>query len=408
MRQGLATVFLRARATPYYAGRLAAIDCAHPALEDLSAVPVLRKEDVRRSAPAMLTVPVAEVDEVMTSGTCGAALSVYLDRDRSVREWAFVTHLWQRCGYHLKDRRAVLRGAFLPDVASRSWSWEPGTRELRLSPFRMIPAVMDDYLGLLHRYRIAWIHGYPSAIALLARHARNVGWRPPPALKGILPISESLQPGQRETMRDGFGPVTIAPFYGLTEKVAIAGEVAGCEGQYAFEPLYGITELVDEAGRGIEHPGEQGRLIGTGFLSTSMPLIRYDTGDLATLVEPPASENLWRLRVVDIVSGWQQSYLVTREGALITPTVLYPNNSLISEFRFVQDTPGEVVLRVVPEEGVGGGLLAGLLQSINAAADGLMTVRLEVVDVLPPTSRGKRRPVEQHLDLTRYSLGTGD
>jgi len=401
----LAALFRRARTTSHYAQKLARIDEVHPTRKDLATLPILDKDEVRRSAHAMLTVPKSEMDEVMTSGTSGSALSVYLDRDRSVKEWAFVTHLWHRCGYRLNDRRAVLRGVFLPSIASRPWSWEPGTRELRLSPFRMVPTVMDEYLELLDRFRIAWVHGYPSAISLLARHAQKAGWSPPPALKGILPISEALQPHQRQIIRDGFGAVAISPFYGLTEKVALAGEVAGCEDEYVFEPLYGVAEVVDQAGRPVERAGQRGRLVGTGFLSVGMPMIRYDTGDLANLVESPSPDNCWRLRVGSIVSGWKQDYLVTRESGLITPTVLYPNNSLAREFRFVQDTPGQATLRIVPEDGVDREQLESLIRTINAAADGLVTVRLEVVDEIPPTLRGKRRPVEQHLDVSKYGLG---
>jgi len=400
----LAALLRRARATPHYAQRLARTDEVHSTLKDLATLPILDKDEVRRSADAMLTVPRSEMDEVMTSGTSGTALSVYLDRDRSVKEWAFVTHLWQRCGYQLRDRRAVLRGVFLPNVASRPWSWEPGTRELRLSPFRMVPAVMDEYLELLDRFRIGWVHGYPSAISLLARHAQKVGWSPPPALKGILPISEALQPHQRQIIRDGFGAVTIFPFYGLTEKVALAGEASGCEDEYVFEPLYGVAEVVDQEGHPVERTGQRGRLIGTGFLSVGMPMIRYDTGDLATLVESPSPDNCWRLRVGSIVSGWKQDYLVTREGGLITPAVLYPENRVAREFRFVQDALGEASLRIIPEDGVDRGELEALIRTINAAADGLLTVRLEVVDEIPPTLRGKRRQVEQHLELTAYGL----
>jgi phenylacetate-CoA ligase len=278
-------------------------------------------------------------------------------------------------------------------------------RELRLSPFRMIPDVMDEYLALLHRFRVAWIHGYPSAIALLAAHAEKRGWRPPSSLRGVLPISEELLPRQRKVIRRGLGVRTIAPFYGLSEKVALAGEVPGAEDEYAFEPLYGVTELVDDDGTPLDRPGRQGRIVGTGFVSTGMPLIRYDTGDLGDLIELPSRDNGWRLRVANIVSCKPQAFLVTREGGLMTPKVLYPENRAAREFRFVQEREGEVRLLVVPEEGVARDELEELVRAINATAAGLVVVRLEVVDELAPTARGKRRHVEQHLDLTSYGPG---
>lgn len=133
-------------------------------------------------------------------------------------------------------------------------------------------------------------------------------------------------------------------------------------------------------------------------------MIRYGTGDLADLIEAPSPHNSWRLRVGNIVSSWKQEYLVTREGGLTTPAVLYPENRLAREFRFVQNVVGEASLRIVPEDGVGRGELESLIRAINTAADGLLAFRLEVVEEIPPSSRGKRRQVEQHLDLTAYGL----
>ena len=45
---------------------------------------------------------------------------------------------------------------------------------------------MDDYLSLIARFRCAFIYGYPSAITVLAAHARAVGWTTPATLKGVL------------------------------------------------------------------------------------------------------------------------------------------------------------------------------------------------------------------------------
>jgi len=410
--QQLSALFANARRTRFYAPRLAGLPAGSPTPADLARLPILQKEEVRRDAESMLAVPRTEVDEVMTGGTSsGVALSFYLDRDRSVKEWAYLTHLWQRAGYQLGDRLAVLgyRGVtHLSNPTAKPWAWEPGTRELRLSPFRMVPPVMDDYLELIGRFRIAFVYGYPSAISILAGHARNVGWSPPPTLKGVLLMSESIRPFQREAIREGFGPVPVLSCYGLSEKVAIAGEIPGHPGEYEFEPLYGSTELVNASGAPVTVPGEQGRLVGTGFVSMGMPLVRYDTGDLATAVAFPSVDNCWRLRVTDIVSCYWQEYLVTREGGLITPVVLYDDNLLVREFQFVQHEPGRATLRVVAAQGVGPGELDTFLHKVNRQAHGLMSVTMETVDEIPLTPRGKRVMVEQYLDLSDFGLAATD
>jgi len=198
-------------------------------LEDLQALPVLTREEVRGNTDHLLVVDPSQADIVSTSGSSGIPLWFYLDKDRSVKEWAFVTHIWARAGYHPRHRRTVLRGVFIPNVDSRPWEYDAALRELRLSPFHLIPEIMDEYLRLMQEYRIQFIHGYPSAISILASHAIRIGWRPPDHLMGILPISEKLYPHQRELMRRAFGEVVIMPFYGLSEKVAMLAKCQTCQ-----------------------------------------------------------------------------------------------------------------------------------------------------------------------------------
>lgn len=399
VRASLRTLLTRASATAFYGPSLSRIDLESPTVAGLATLPILTRDAVRAQTERMLTVPRSGLDERHTSGTSQAQLTVFLDRDRSVREWAFITNVWGRSGYRLGDRRAFLRrgeGGLPGD-----WTWEPGTRELRLTPFRMIPPVMDDYLSLISHYRIAYVHGYPSAITLLAAHARKTGWAPSPPLKGVLPISESLLPHQREIIREGFGPVRIQPFYGLTEKVALAGEIGDRPDEYEFEPLYGITEIVDASGESVE-PRQRGRLIGTGFISMGMPLIRYDTGDLATLVDAPSAENCWRLRARNISSCYAQEYVVTNERGLVSGLSARPHDDRVKDFQIVQREAGHITLRIVPEEGVGLDRLASIPEKTRAEFDDLVSVDMEIVDAIPLTAGGKKRYVEQHLDLSQY------
>uniref|UniRef100_UPI002629E174 hypothetical protein n=1 Tax=uncultured Thermanaerothrix sp. TaxID=1195149 RepID=UPI002629E174 len=374
-------------------------------LADLERLPVLTRDEVRYEVERLLVVHPSQADVVSTSGSSGTPLRFYLDKDRSVKEWAFITHIWGRIGYHPYHRRAVLRGVFIPNVDSRPWEYDAALRELRLSPFHLTPEIMDKYLQLIQKYRIHFIHGYPSAITILASHALRTGWRPPEHLLGILPISESLFPYQRALMQQAFGQVAIMPFYGLSEKVAIAGEVPGAPDLYEFEPLYGITELVNDLGQPIKTAGIRGRIISTGLLSRAMPLIRYDTGDMGTLVQAPSSENCFRLRVRNIHSRWNQEFLVSNKGALISIAAINihsPVYACIKEFQFYQDTPGLAVVRVVPMPGYRYEDIQPFLKEIQEKVGRGLVLRLELVEALPMNPRGKRSFIEQRLDIQHY------
>ena len=135
-----------------------------------------------------------------------------------------------------------------------------------------------------------------------------------------------------------------------------------------------------------------------------MPFVRYFTGDLATVVRRPSSNNCWRLRVTDLVATNRQASVVTGEGGLVPTTFSYPYNELVREKQFVQHVPGRVTVRVVPETGVSRQDLEVVSRYISAKSDGVLTFDVEILDELPTTSRGKRLYVEQHLDLAAYGL----
>ena len=286
------------RRSPFYRERLAKVfggpvDSRSFNLSDLARLPLVGREDVAADPESLLVVEQRTAELRQTSGSSGRPpLRIYLDRDRSVREMAFLHHIWSQAGYRLGDGRAILRdyGGHLP-TATRKWHYDRALRELWLSPFDMREDVMDEYLALLHRFKVRWLYGVPSAINVLANHARRRDWSVPSCFKGVLPASETLFDNQRKCIAEAFGGRPILPFYGLSERVAIAGEILGKPHIYAFEPLYGITELVNGDGAAVSQVGQRGRIVATGFISSAMPLIRYQTGDYAELVAPAFGRN---------------------------------------------------------------------------------------------------------------------
>jgi phenylacetate-CoA ligase len=372
---------------------------SRPRAGDLAKLPVLTREQLRGHEEDFLVAPRATLDLVTTSGTSGQPLSLYLDRDRSVREWAFLNHIWSWIGYRPGDVRATVRLAFTPRPGGRMWEYDPGLRELRLSPFHLTPDVMDEYLRQIAKHRVAYLHGYPSALMVLAIHALRVGWRPPESLRGVLPISEVMYETQRRLAAEAFGLLPVQPVYGMSEKVAIAGE-RGAPFDYSFEPLYGVTEIVDGVGRPVAS-GERGRVVATGFICPSMPLLRYDTGDRATLVEPAQRSNGWRLRARNPSSHWVAEFLVGRGGAPIGLTsLIFPGRAynLIRAYQYFQDTPGVAVMRVVPLPGVASRDLQPIVDEMRARTTGTLEIRMELVADLP-SARGKRKYVEQRIPL---------
>jgi phenylacetate-CoA ligase len=376
-----------------------------------SCLPILTKDRIRDQIESMCITNPDSLDLISTSGSSGKPFAFYLDKDRSPKEWAFINYIWSKTGYKPTQRRAVLRGTqFSPD-SRKTWHFDPALRELRLSPFNLSPKNIETYLDLIKEYQIDYIHGYPSAITLIARQAISSGWKPPKHLKGILLISETLFPAQREIMFKAFGrDISCMPFYGMSEKVVIAGELPGCPDVYEFEPLYGLAELVDEAGQSVFENGKKGRIIGTGFISTGMPLIRYDTGDTGYLEQIPSRENGYRLRVKGIRSRWGQEFLVSREMTLISMTAINihsENYPKIQEFQFFQDTPGIAILKIVPKNNQLE-FSKRFVEEVQKKVGKGLTIRMQIVESISVNSRAKRPFIDQKLNINQFiSSGEG-
>lgn len=371
-------------------------------VSDLARLPILGRDEVVADWQRMLVVPQDQAVLRQTSGSSGRVpLHIYLDRDVSVREMAFLHHIWSRIGYRLGDGRAIVRD-YGGNIATgtKAWRYDAPLRELWLSPFHLSEKMIDEYLGLLHRHRVRWVYGVPSALSCLARQAIARGFDPPDSLRGILTASEELYPSQRILIVEAFKGRPILSFYGMSERVAIAGEIPSDPGCYAFEPLYGITELVDAQGRSITEIGKYGRIVSTGLGNRAMPLIRYEIGDYGMLTELPSASNGHKLHIRHINSKWSQEYVFGRHEEAISVISLDQENyaGLIWAYQYYQDTPGKIVMKVVACEDVSRERLEAMLAPLRRRVAEVLEVEIEIVHELPVGRTGKRKLVDQRLE----------
>ena len=375
--------------------------------EHLQLLPVLRKEHLVEAGDAALTVPKSQVDVGDTSGSNGERpFSFYLDQDRSAREMAFVFDTWSRTGFGETDAKAVLRGVGLDPSGRKLHEWDPALRELRLSAFPLTRQDVGLYLDLIDKFQVRYLYGYPSAIELLCRHMYELERRPKLPLLGILPISEPLHAHQRSTFARALGDVPVSHFYGLSEKTLFAQELMDAPGVYEFNPLYGHAELVDEGGAPITLPGEEGRLIGTGFLSTGMPFIRYDTEDRARLIELPSAANGQRLRVEQLIPRRKPGFLIAEDGNRLVTVDFTPDSPRffegIKEYQFYQDRPGHCLIRFIPAPGGTTEDALRIARDLGQRAQGRVHFTVEQVENLGSGRAGKRAFIDQRLDLAVY------
>jgi len=399
------TLRLAHEKAPYYRRVFSSVGL-HPddlrSLDDIRRLPTTDRQTIVENGPEMCTRSTdgKNVDFGSTGGTSGTPLHFYLDADRSSTEYAYLVTSWKRVGYVLDMPMAVLRGRAVRMDRNRIYhECDPVLRHHYYSSFHMSDTNMGRYIEHIATIGPCFLHVYPSTVAALAKFLRRTGMRTPSNVRGIVAESEIIYPEQRRMVEEVFG-CRLFSCYGQSEKVVLA---AGCEhsNDYHVWPTYGYFELLDDEGNPVTTPGKRGEIVGTGFINTVMPFIRYRTGDWATYVGERC-EACGREHIVirDIRGHRTQEVLIAADGSEIPWTALNMHDDTflhVRQFQFLQETPGKAVLRLVPANGFDG-VDAGLIQqNLGRKLDGQLTFEIEIVEAVTQSARGKAIYVDQRI-----------
>ncbi len=379
-------------------------------LADLQGLPTIDKSTVREHLDDMLTVPknAPSVDYMTTGGSGGTPLSFYINADRSSVEFAHLAQCWARVGYRPGMSMAVLRGTRItPDRTGFYCQHDPLLRQYSYSSFHMTERDMTRYVQHMHRAEPDFVHAYPSSMHTLARFMVDQGLRLPESVRAILLESEPVYPEQRDFIERHFHR-RVYSSYGHTEKLVLAGE---CEQSHRYHvwPTYGYCELLDDELRPVEY-GEQGEIVGTGFINRVVPFIRYRTDDFAVRGDDTCSAcGRHHLLLDDLAGHRSQEFLVTRgaQSAIVWTALNMHDDTFdgIKEFQFVQDVPGEAELYVVPLSGPARYDLQRMQEHLDRKLNGQITVRIHVCDHIERTSAGKRAVIRQRIPNIDRLLG---
>jgi len=321
--------------------------------KDLQKLPFLTKEIIQDNLNDLKArnYPADKFEYVTTGGSTGIPLGFYYERGVSrAREWAFMKTLWDRVGYHFRDKCVILRGNVVKSAdKGKFWEYSLFGRWLILSSYHMTDENLPKYIEKIMRFKPKFIQAYPSAITILARFMRENNIEPFPTVKAILCGSENLYQWQRKLLEDVF-QCRVYSWYGHTEQAVLAGE---CEKStyYHIFPEYGIVEIIGKDGKPVTAENEIGEIVATGLNNFICPLIRYRTMDLAV----PANGKCECGRdypLLKKVEGRLQELVVAGDGSLIPlgPAIFGIHDAewtKVKQIQFLQEKPGELIIQVV-------------------------------------------------------------
>lgn len=378
--------------------RLKDIQC----INDLKVIPYLTKETIRENLGEFISrrYKIKKIQYVTTGGSTGIPFGFYRhDKTELVKEWAFVTHIWERGGYDIyrENRRVILMGQGV--TAGEEW-FEYRNRKLYLSSSQLNEKNIENYFKKIELFNPDFIQGYTSSLFILARYIleQNLEIKCP-QLRAILCVSENILPEQRLVIEAAFHKKVLS-FYGHTEHAVIAGE---CEEStmYHFEPQYGVAEFMNGE-QEVNQEDEIGEIVATGFHNFVMPFIRYRTRDLAVYTNNTCTCGRKHVLAKKIV-GRKQEVVVTKSGSKVILTgaykVIFGLQEQIELAQFYQDSPGEVLLRIVKKKSYQIQSEQQILMELYKKFGDSIKFRILYVDDIERTQRGKHLFHIQKLEV---------
>jgi phenylacetate-CoA ligase len=261
------------------------------------------------------------------------------------------------------------------------------TNTVFLDTFSITETDMRRFVRIINSYKPEIIRGYATPLFELCQfiERKSLSVFSP---KVVVSSAETLHEESRKKIESVFG-TKVYDFYGSREVGAMAGECK--KGLFHMFTFNNYLEVLDHNNQEVKK-GENGRVIVTTLHNFSMPLIRYEIGDMAVL-GPEKCKCGNPLPTLKKITGRIIDYFRREDGKIIYGAHFvapFREKDWVKAFKVIQEDYNFIRILVVLKNGVAP---ENERRDIERKVRSLMgkdcKVKWEVVDAIPKTKTGK-------------------
>ncbi|BCU05916.1 phenylacetate--CoA ligase family protein [Allochromatium tepidum] len=300
-------------------------------LQDIRHLPFTVKTDLRDTYPfGLFASPMSDVVRLhASSGTTGKPIVVAYTRE-DVEVWSEVmARTFASCGLHRGD---ILQNAFGYGLFTGGLGAHYGGEALGATVIPISGGNTDRQIMLIRDFNVTALCCTPSYFTHMVERARelDIDLRELPLRVGIFG-AEPWTDGVRRHIEAEAG-IKAYDIYGLSEIIGpgVAAECSAQDGLHIFEDHF-YPEIIDpDTGEPLPG-GAEGELVITTLSKKAMPMIRYRTRDITSLITEPCScgrtirrmrrigrrsDDMFIIRGVNVFPSQVEAALMAVEGTL--------------------------------------------------------------------------------------------
>jgi len=359
-------------------------------------LPLLTKEIVQVQHDRLITTEPRRRGHLVkgqTGGTTGEPMKFM--QDRRFLDWR------RACTFHVMGAASWEPGSpqgwLWGDILVRSTSWLATIMrklenwvvfKFNSNAFHLTDPSMTEFAAALERFPETVIWSYPSIAYSFARFvetkARNM------VLGAVFTTAEPLYEYQREYIEEVLD-CPVFNCYGTLEVGHIACECDRHRGLHTLMRNCYVEVLRDGE---VVPDGHEGEFVVTNLTNLAFPFIRYRLEDWGMKSASPCTCGRG-LPLLQVVQGRVIDFFKTRDRGRVWAAFLAPMMASlgdIKQFQIVQESVDLIVFRLIMERGkIQHSKFQQIQQACRIAMGNTVEARIEYVDALPSTPRGKHR-----------------
>ncbi len=368
-------------------------------IEDLRRIPILTKKILKDNFDNLVSS-----DHVgrksfknASGGSTGVPVEVMQDRQYLISDEACLVQLKNWRGVDPYDSEIFIWGSERDTFEGRkpypSYISDFLRNRMVVNSFRLTEEDIRRYIKLLNRHKPKMIRAYVDAAYEIARYSR---------LNNIKIESQNLVhtgagtlfDHMREEIEQAFG-CKIFNQYGGREVGSIASECSAHDGMH-IQMEHNLVEIIDNTGQPCQ-PGEEGKIIVTNLNNYSMPIIRYEIGDVGIMQDYSKCDCECGYPKLKKVIGRTGDLFHSSDGRTVSPLFfahllgVVVNDGSIKKYQAVQKSSDKITIKLVENGQISNEIKDEIKSKIKSAMGESCTIEIETVPDILPTPSGKYR-----------------